>query len=158
MSGPSQWDKFFGYFDTRTPFSEATLVGIDAVNEVVYACVYNPGPADVKVYRHTNIALFTPVCGVGPIIDMNISSSVCEVSKMKASGSSKELPEHLCSMFEKSCEHIYNEQKRNFEQFLIENQECFARPGEVGRTNMGVHKIKLTDEKHVREPPTRIPL
>jgi hypothetical protein len=35
---------------------------------------------------------------------------------------------------------------------------CFARPGEVGRTNMGTHKIKLLDDKPVRESPRRIPM
>jgi hypothetical protein len=38
------------------------------------------------------------------------------------------------------------------------NQGCFAQPGEVGRTNMGTHKIKLLDDKPVREPPRRIPM
>ncbi|VDI03210.1 Hypothetical predicted protein [Mytilus galloprovincialis] len=38
------------------------------------------------------------------------------------------------------------------------DKECFAKPGEVGRTNLGSHSIKLNDEKPVREPPRRIPL
>ena len=34
----------------------------------------------------------------------------------------------------------------------------FARPGEVGRTSLGTHKIKLTDETPIKEPPRRVPL
>lgn len=46
----------------------------------MYTRVYNPGSSDVIVYRHTqHLALFTPVCRVGPVIDMNEMSNICKV-------------------------------------------------------------------------------
>jgi hypothetical protein len=47
---------------------------------------------------------------------------------------------------------------KRFKHVLSANQGWFARPGEVGRTNMGTHRIKLLDDKPVREPPRRIPM
>ena len=43
---------------------------VDAANEVVYARVFNPGTSDVTVYKHAHIALFTPVCRIGPVVDV----------------------------------------------------------------------------------------
>jgi hypothetical protein len=50
------------------------------------------------------------------------------------------------------------DQKEKFKNFLLKNQNCFAKPGEVGRTTLGTHNIKLKDETPVREPPRRIPM
>lgn len=49
-------------------------------------------------------------------------------------------------------------QRHSKNSFLVYKQNCFARPGEVGRTNLGYHEIKLHDEKPIREPPKRVPL
>ena len=68
------------------------------------------------------------------------------------------IPDHMIPVYERGCEHLNDSQKKTLKRFAIKNQDCFARPGEVGRTNMGVHKIKLKDEKPVREPPRRVPL
>ncbi|CAC5370885.1 unnamed protein product [Mytilus coruscus] len=222
----------------------------DAANEIVFARVYHPGSTEVRVYKHTHIALFTPVCKVGPVLNMNlldvlefgeedisrsfgalpehlysmfgkscehldddqqakfkafitenqewvnirsssldekpvkepprripmykrqaledevkkleerglVYSSLQKVGEEDTSRSFGALPEHLCSMFGRSCEHFDDDQQAKFKAFITENQECFARPGEVGRTNVGEHKIKLTDEKPVKEPPRRIPM
>ncbi|KAK3108937.1 hypothetical protein FSP39_019188 [Pinctada imbricata] len=88
---------------------------------------------------------------------MNLATT-SEVGEVDMSRSLGAVPEYLCPMFTKSCEHLDDEQEERFKTFILENQHCFARPGEVGRSNMGVHKIKLTDEKPVREPPRRIPI
>ena len=69
-----------------------------------------------------------------------------------------DLPDHMTLVFEKGCENLDEEQKSELKKFLHKNHGCFARPGEVGRTNMGIHKILLKDEKPIREPPRRIPL
>jgi hypothetical protein len=52
---------------------------VDAANEVVYARVFNPGTSDVTVYKHAHIALFTPVCRIGPVVDVQKLSNVCEI-------------------------------------------------------------------------------
>jgi hypothetical protein len=59
---------------------------VNAANEVVYARVFIPGTSDVTVYKHAHIALFTPVCRigpVGPIVDVQELSNVCEIEKKK---------------------------------------------------------------------------
>ena len=61
-------------------------------------------------------------------------------------------------MFQRGCTTLDQKQKERFKHLLNANQGYFARPGEVGRTNMGTHKIKLLDDKLVREPPRRIPM
>jgi hypothetical protein len=130
---------------------------VDAANEVVYARVFNPGTSDVTVYKHAHIALFTPVCRirpVGPVVDVQELSNVCGIEKKKGDT----IPEHLRPMFERGCTTLDQKQKERFKPLLSANQGCFARPGEIGGTNMGTHKIKLLDDKLVREPPRGIPL
>ena len=130
---------------------------VDATKEVVYARVYNPGTEDVRVYKHTHMAIFTPVCRVGPVVNLRVHSEEENVEEVSIEEKG-ELPEYMLPVFEKGCENLDDGQRRRLKKFLIDNQKCFARPGEVGRTNMGVHRIQLKDEKPVREPPRRIPL
>ena len=131
---------------------------VDAANEVVFTRVYNPGPNDVRVYKHTHMAIFTPACRLGPVVNLRVPTrsdyDIEEVSVSKEG----ELPEHMVPVFQKGCENLDDVQKGKLKTFLSHNQNCFARPGEVGRTNMGVHRIRLKDDKPVREPPRRIPL
>lgn len=47
---------------------------------------------------------------------------------------------------------------KKLREFILRKQHCFAKPGEVGRTNLGHHEINLNNEKPIREPPRRIPL
>ncbi|CAC5379235.1 unnamed protein product [Mytilus coruscus] len=111
---------------------------VDTANATVYARVYNPGPSDVTVYKHTHMAIFTPVQRIGPTLKLEDGPGD--------------------SIGVEGCTHLTESQKEEFKKFLITNQTCFARPGEVGRTNMGTHKIKLKDERPIREPPRRIPI
>ena len=131
---------------------------VDAAKEVVFTRVYNPGSSDVTVYKHTHMAIFTPVCRVGPIVNLRVpvsgDGSIDEVSLDKDG----DLPAHILPVFDKGCENLDDTQQRKLKLFLANNQGCFARPGEVGRTNMGVHRIRLKDEKPIREPPRRIPM
>ncbi|CAC5370891.1 unnamed protein product [Mytilus coruscus] len=94
----------------------------DAANEIVFARVYNPGSTEVRVYKHTHIALFTPVCKVGPVLNMNLLD-VLEVGEEDTPRSSGALPEHLCSMFGKSCEHLDDDQQEKFKALLRKKQE-----------------------------------
>lgn len=130
---------------------------VDSTNGVVYARVFNPGPSDIRVYKHTHIALFTPVCKVGPVLHMDKLQDLCEV-EIDPSKNVKEVPEHLSQTFEKGCINLNEDQKEDFKRFLCRNHQCFARPGEVGRTHLGMHKINLEDNKPIREPPRRVPL
>lgn len=92
----------------------------------MYARMYNPGHIDVRVYKHTHMALFTPVAQVGPIINMEELHSLSEVD-IDAYMSSVEIPEHLRPMFDEGCKYLDDEQKNKLKKFILENQGCFAR-------------------------------
>lgn len=69
-----------------------------------------------------------------------------------------DIPEHLRDVFAKGCEHLNETQAKIFKGFILSKQNCFPKQGEVGRTNLGYHEIKLHDEKPIGEPPRRVPL
>ncbi|CAC5408222.1 unnamed protein product [Mytilus coruscus] len=59
-------DSFVGVLTPERCFLQKHCLAIaktlvDANNEIVYTRLYNPGPVDVRVYKHTHMALFTPV-------------------------------------------------------------------------------------------------
>ena len=97
---------------------------MDAANEVVYARVFNPGTSDVTVYKHAHIALFTPVCRIGPVVDVQELSNVCEIEEKKKGDT---ISEHLRPMFERGCTNLDQKQKERFKHFLSANQGCFVR-------------------------------
>ena len=118
---------------------------------------FNPGDINVRMYRHTHIALFTPVSRVGPTVNLNNCAPDRAYHVDKISMKNEAVPEHLQSLFKTGCRHL-DDQKEKIKNFLLKNQNCFAKPGEVGRTNLGTHNIKLKDETPVREPARRIPM
>lgn len=48
-----------------------------------------------------------------------------------------DIPEYLRDVFTKGCEHLNETQTKTFKEFILSKQNCFAKPGEVGRTNLG---------------------
>lgn len=68
------------------------------------------------------------------------------------------LPDHICDLYYQDNVTLDVNQKTLFKNLLIDKQDVFARPGEVGRTFLDTHKIKLKDKTHTKEPPRRIPL
>ena len=61
-------------------------------------------------------------------------------------------------MFEQGCQNLSKEQTAKFKHFILQHQDNFAKPGEVGQTNFGSHKIKLKDETPIKDAPRRIPI
>lgn len=163
-AGITEESSLIGILTPERPFLEKYGLAIartlvDAANDVVYTRVFNPGPNDVVVYKHTHMALFTPVSRIGHTFNLNKSKDpVLQVNVAPISNMAATIPEHLNAVLERGCSHLNEEQKIKFKNFLLKNQECFAKPGEVGRTHLGTHKIKLKDETPIREPPRRIPL
>lgn len=103
------------------------------------------------------MALLTPIYKVGPTIKMSdTKNAVNEV--VVNHNSTEETPEHLQDVYEKGCENLDAEQMKKLREFILRKQHCFAIHGEVGRTNLGHHKINLHNEKPIKEPPRRIPL
>ena len=131
---------------------------VDVSNDIVYTRVYNPGPTDVRIYKHTNIALFTPISRVGPTIDLKGDNTVNQIDLSKGDLEPNLVPEHLKTVFDRGCKHLDEDQVKKFSDIFCEHEGCFAKPGEVGRTHLGTHKIKLKDETQVREPPRRVPM
>ena len=69
-----------------------------------------------------------------------------------------EIPDHLKQMFEQGCQNLSKEQTAKFKNFIFQHQDNFAKPGEVGQTNFGSHKIKLKDETPIKDASRRIPI
>jgi hypothetical protein len=162
-TGITDTESFVGVLTPERSFLEKYGLAIaktlvDAANEVLFTRVFNPGHTDVRVYRHTHIALFTPVSRVGPTVILNNCEPDRAYHVDKISMKNDAVPEHLQSLVKTGCRHLDNDQKEKFKNFLLKNQNCFAKPGEVGRTTLGTHNIKLKDETPVREPPRRIPM
>jgi hypothetical protein len=121
-TGITDTESFVGFLTPERSFLEMYGLAIaktlvDAATEGLFTRVFNPGHTDVRVYRHTHIALFTPVSGVGPTVILNN----CEPDRA----------------FKTGCRHLDEDQKDKFKNFLLKNQNCFAKPGEVGRINTG---------------------
>ncbi|VDI26370.1 Hypothetical predicted protein [Mytilus galloprovincialis] len=89
---------------------------------------------------------------IGPTINLCQQNPAQHVNQVTTDTDTSIVPEHLQLVFERGCKHLKGEQVEKFKKFILKNQNCFARPGEVGRTHLWIHKIKLKDEKPVREP------
>ena len=158
-TGITDMESFVGVLTPERSFLEKYGLAIaktlvDAANEVLF----NPGHTDGRVHKHTHIALFTPVSRVGPTVILNNCESDRVYHVVKISMKNEAVPVHLQSVFKTGCRHLDDDQKVKFKNFLLKNKNCFAKPGEVGRTNLRTHNIKLKDETPVREPPRRIPI
>lgn len=62
--------EYLGVLTPERPFMERYGLAIartlvDSKNAVIYTRIFNPKEEDVKIYRHTHIALFTPIYKVG---------------------------------------------------------------------------------------------
>lgn len=136
----------------RYGFSIARIL-VDSKNALIYTRIFNPKEEDVTIYRHTHIALFTPIYKVGPVFELRTSNSNIEQVVLGT-----DIPEHLRDVFTKECEHLNEKQVKTFKEFILSKQNCFAKPGEVGRTDLGYPEIKLHDEKPTGEPLRRVQL
>ncbi|CAC5377715.1 unnamed protein product [Mytilus coruscus] len=156
-------DSFVGILTPERSFLEKHSLAIaktlvDATNKIIYTRLYNPGPVEVRVYKHTHMALFTQISRIGPTINLCQQNPVQHVNQVTVNTDTSIVPKHLQLVFEIGCKHLKGDQVEKFKTFILKNQNCFARPGEVGRKHIGIHKIKLKDEKPVREPPRRVPM
>ena len=105
------------------------------------ARVLNSENSSVRIMKGTVIALLEPVEEVAES-SFRSTESVFRVQEKGA----ETLPEHLQSIFEQGSKDLNPEQTEQFHPMLFRRQKVFAEPNEVGRTNVGTHKIKLTDE------------
>ena len=117
---------------------------VDNANSIP-ARVLNPGNSNVRIMKGSVIALLEPTWNTEPVLRVQEKSV-------------ETLPDHLQSMFEQGRKALDSEQTEQFHSMLLRRQKVFAEPNEVGRTNVGTHKIKLTDETPIKEAPRKIPL
>lgn len=101
---------------------------VDSKNAVIYTRIFNPKEEDVKIYRHTHIALFTPIYKVGPVFELRTSNSNIEQVEVTDSLVT-DIPGHLRDVFTKGCEHLNETQKRHSKnsflvsKIVLQNQE-----------------------------------
>ncbi|CAC5366515.1 unnamed protein product [Mytilus coruscus] len=76
---------------------------VDSSNEVVLTRVCNPGPTEVRVYKHTHMAIFTPVCCIEPVVNLSTSLAKEEaVDEVFRGEHVTDSPEHMALVFEKA--------------------------------------------------------
>ena len=129
---------------------------VDTFSSVVYARILNPSDTTVKINKGTPIALLSPIAEVGQ--SFNFEDAEFTRPQKSRDEVSMDIPEHLKKMFEQGCQNSSEEQIVQFKHFVLLHQENFAKPGEVGRTNFGSHKINLKDEAPNKYAPRRIPV
>ena len=122
---------------------------VNSGQSIFYARLLNPNKDIVHIPKGTVIALFERVR------DGEISETVYRIQQAP---SENILPSHLEEMFKESSSELQGCNKDKFRDLLIRKQEAFAGPGQVGRCNLGKHRIVLTDDKPIKESPRRIPL
>ena len=103
------------------------------------------------------LGLFEPVSCVEQC-DIDGKSDVFHLAESSEVSDNEELPFHLQDTYTKGIQNLSVNQKEEFRKFLIKNESVFAKHGEVGRTTLGTHKIKLMDETPIKDPPRRVPL
>ena len=67
------------------------------------------------------------------------------------------LPEHFHKPLEVERKYLSLEQAEQFQNTLLCWKSVFAGPNEVGRTDMGTHKIQLSDKTPIKEASQKIP-
>lgn len=94
---------------------------------MIYTRIFYPKEAYVNIYRHTHIALFTPIYKVGPVVELRTSNSNIEQVEVIDSLIT-DIPVHLRYVFTKECEHLNETQAKTFKEFILSKQICFAKP------------------------------
>ena len=123
------------------------------------ARILNLGKCTVCIQKGTVLGLFGPVSYVEQCDGNNrTDESVFHVAESVEVSDNEELPLYLQDTYAEGSQNLSSTQKEEFRKFLIKNQSVFAKPGEVGRTTLGMHKIKLKDETPIKDPPRREPL
>lgn len=72
----------------------------------IYTRVFNPGSEGKTVYRHTHMALFTPVSQVGAGFNPQEQCNVCSVDNISVSETCV-IPEHLRTVYEDGCTFLH---------------------------------------------------
>ena len=129
---------------------------VDTSNSVVFARILNSGETTVKINKATPVALLSKITEVGQSFDFHQDDEIR--AQTNSVDIRVEIPDHLKQMFEQGCQNVTKEQTAKFKNFILQHQDNFAKPGEVGRTNFGRHKIKLKDETLIKDAPRRIPI
>ena len=68
------------------------------------------------------------------------------------------LPEHLHKSFVEGRQNLNLEQTEQFQNTLLRWKNVYARQNEVGRTDAGTHKIKLSGDTPIKEAPRIVKL
>ena len=101
-----------------------------------YARILNPGNCYVEVQKGSVIALFEPVREIYEP-ELEDKQHVFRVSEHN----SDSLPDLLSKTFQDGIQNLDSDQADGFHKLLCNWQNVFAKPGEVGLTDVGTHKI-----------------
>ena len=106
----------------------------------------------IKVFKDTVTATMETV----EVVENELvgSTGTSDISK-----NLDKLPEHLVTLYEKSCANLDSSQSEVLKQFLIKHQHVFSKDSnDIGHTTLIKHEIDTGDSKPVKKYPYRIPL
>ncbi|MEW8546758.1 MAG: hypothetical protein AB2693_24855 [Candidatus Thiodiazotropha sp.] len=86
----------------------------------MFTRVFNPGYEEVTVYKHSHMALFTPVVAVNELGTDTDEHERLEQVDFVNKGSEKTVFDYLKPVFEEGSKELTADQKAKFEKFLID--------------------------------------
>lgn len=106
--------------------------------------VMNINSEPVVIHEKTHVALIHPADVVstdGGWEDPNTS----------------DFEEEMQSLLERSSTELEDDQRQQLKSFLEKHRGLFAKPGELGRTNLTYHRIDTGDHPPIKQPVRRVP-
>ncbi|VDI33636.1 Hypothetical predicted protein [Mytilus galloprovincialis] len=124
-------DSFVGILTPEKSFLEKHCLAIaktlvDATNQIIYTRLYNPGPVEVRVYKYTHMALFTPVSRIGPTINLCQQNPAQHVNQVTTDTDTSIVPEHLQLVFDRGCKHLKGEQVEKILKIYFKEPKLFS--------------------------------
>lgn len=127
---------------------------LDASSDNVYLRLFNTGNQTVTIEKAKRVALFSPVINV-----LNCERIESDNVNLVGEIVQEELPGHLIPVFEDGRTHLSDDEANEFKLFLLRRIDTFSDPdGRRGRTNLGEHRISLSDNRPFKEATRNVPL
>ena len=125
--------------------------GVVSISSDPVMTVLNYGNSSVRLYKNTNLgtceSYFEP-----PM------QPIERVACVQEQHNEEFLPDHLVDLYERSSQHLNDQEKSEFVDLLCKYQNVFSQSSEdIGLTNLVKHRINTGDAVPIRQPPRRLP-
>ena len=118
--------------------------------ELVPVRIVNLSSETQTIYPGTIVGNLSPIEEVMSVMETN------EIPKTR--DGSKEIPEHMKDIYERSTRNLESEDRAKARDLLLRYAHVFSTSDEdVGRTDFVKHKIHTGDKAPIKQPPRRLP-